>query len=245
LPREFLLIKSSIMKSPTPCPPVRLARIWLIALIGTICGSFALPAYSENLTAQFDARHEACLEAIADDADTAYENAMIWRDEGGGRRARHCEAMALFAVGHKEEAAFRLSKLAKSPDGGTEDMRADFYAESANFWLIANNPLEAYTAATAGLDIKETHLDLRISRARAYALLGRYDYAEIDLSSVITLDPTHASALRYRADARRNQGKLKAAKSDIEKALLADPTSVETAIVRGEINEAIRLKALK
>lgn len=233
------------MRCPTPSQPPRLARICVTLLTATLCGSFAMAAYADNLTAQFDARHEACIKAIASDADTAYENAMIWRDEGGGRRARHCEAMALFAVGHKEEAAFRLSKLAKSPDGGTVDMRADFYAESANFWLIANNPLEAYTAATSGLDLKETHLDLRISRARAYALLGRYDYAEIDLTSVISLDPNHAGALRYRADARRNQGKLDAAKIDIEKSLLANPTSVETAIVRGEINEAIRLKALK
>jgi len=204
-----------------------------------------LNALGEDLTAEFDAKHKSCIEAIADDADTAYENAMIWRDEGGGRRAKHCEAMALFAVGHKEEAAFRLGKLAKAPDGGTKDMRADFYAESANFWLIANNPLEAYTAATDGLELRETHLELRIARARAYALLGRYDYAETDLTSVLKFDPQHASALRYRADARRNQGKLSAAKTDIEKALIADPTSVETAVVRGEINEAIRLEALK
>jgi len=62
---------------------------------------------------------------------------------------------------------------------------------------------------------------------------------------VLKFAPEHPGALRYRADARRNQGKLTSAKLDIEQALNADPTSVETAVVRGEINEAIRLEALK
>ena len=30
---------------------------------------------------------------------------MIWQDEGGGRRAKHCVAMSLFALGHEVEAA--------------------------------------------------------------------------------------------------------------------------------------------
>jgi len=87
-----------------------LPRIWSFAII-----FLPVSAYSADLTAEFDKRHENCIEAIAKDADTAYENAMIWRDEGGGRRAKHCEAMALFAVGQKEEAAFRLAWHYVSP----------------------------------------------------------------------------------------------------------------------------------
>jgi len=194
--------------------------------------------YSSN----FDTRHAECLHAITEDADTAYEEAMIWRGDGGGRRAKHCEAMALFAIGHHEEAANRLNQLAKAPDGGTNDMRADFYAEAADFWLVAKLPREAYASATAGLKLKENHTDLRIARARSYALLGHYDYAETDLTSALVFDPENAAALRYRADARRNLGKLKKAKKDIEKSLKLDFSSVETALIRGEILEAIRLK---
>ena len=84
--------------------------------------------------------------------------------------------------------------------------------------------------------------DTAVARARAYALLKRYNDAEIDLTNALRIEPTHASALRYRADARRHQGNLSLAKSDIEAALRADPNSVETAILRGEINEALRLK---
>jgi len=204
-----------------------------------VMGSTAMAA---DYTAAFDAKHKTCLEKISVDADIAYEEAMIWRSEGGGRRARHCEAMALFAVGQKEEAAYRLDKLAKSPDGGNNTMRLAYFAEAANFWLLSELPNRAYGSSTAGLELDETHVDLRIARARAYALLGRYADAEIDLSNALVFQVEHPEALRYRADARRKQGKYEEARSDIERALIADPTSVETALVRGEIIEAIRLK---
>lgn len=201
-------------------------------------------AVAADYTAEFDAKHKTCLEQIGVDADIAYEEAMIWRSEGGGRRARHCEAMALFAVGQKEEAAHRLDTLAKAPDGGNDEMRMGYYAEAANFWLLSEMPDRAYVSATAGLKIDESNVDLRIARARAYALLGRYNDSETDLSNALVFENEHPEALRYRADARRKQGKLKEARKDIERSLVADPTSVETALVRGEIIEAIRLKKL-
>jgi len=84
----------------------------------------------------------------------------------------------------------------------------------------------------------------RISRARAYAKVGRYDYAQTDLTSVLTLSPNRVDALRYRADAHLNQGNLTDAKRDIERALNLDPSIIETAVLRGRINEAIRKAAL-
>ena len=94
------------------------------------------------------------------------------------------------------------------------------------------------------MKLRKDHSDLRIARARAYAMLERYDYAEIDLTSVLTYSPNNADALRYRADAKMKQGRLSEAKIDIESALRADSTNVETALLRGQINEAIRLEAL-
>ena len=213
-----------------------------------IPSAFAAENSAENPTAAarhdvFDLKHKKCLERITEDPENAFEEAMIWRGDGGGRRAKHCEAMALFAVGHKEEAAYRLDQLAASPQGGTEDMRADYFSEAANFWLVAKLPKEAYRSATNGLELRQSHIPLRIARARAYALMGNYNYAETDLTSALVFDGDNAEALRYRADARRNLGQLEAAKRDIDAAFLADPTSVETALVRGEIIEALRMRA--
>lgn len=201
-------------------------------------------AGAADLTAEFDAKHKACLERIAEDNDLAYEEAMIWQDEGGGRRAKHCVAMALYALGHEDEAANRLDSLAMASDGGNKKMRADFYAEAANFWLVDGQADRAYKSATEGLKLRKDHVDLRIARARAYALLERYDYAETDLTSVLKFEPNNADALRYRADAKMKQGRLEEARQDVEKSLNADPTKVETALLRGQIREAIRLEAL-
>ena len=195
---------------------------------------------AEDLTQDFDTKHKACLERIAIDSELAYEEALIWKSQGGGRRAKHCIAMALFALGQPDEAAFKLDKLAQASDGGTDIMRADFYFEATNFWLDAKNPKQAYQSATKGLDLIYDHQDLRIARARAYVMAGRYDYAQTDLTSVLTLSPNRIDALRYRADTHLKQGNLQAAKIDIEKALSLDPTIIETALVRGHINEAIR-----
>lgn len=196
---------------------------------------------AKDLTRDFETRHKTCLESIADDAQAAFETALQWRDEGGGRRAKHCVAMALFALGHEDEAAFRLDALAAGPDGGSDATRVKHYAEATNFWLTANEAEKAYASASAGLKLAYNHLDLRIARARAYALSGRYDYAETDLTSVLTLDPKRADALRYRADARFRQDDLEGAQADIEMSLELDPTSVETALLRGQIREAIRV----
>lgn len=201
---------------------------------GTIAGA-------ADLSPQLDARHKACLERIAVDQDIAYEEAMIWRDQGGGRRARHCEAMALFALGHESEAAHRLDQLADSRDGGSKEMRLNFRAEAANFWLAAQEADKAFESATAGLDYDETNADLRVARARAHVMRVQLDEAEAELSLLLYQHPGHAEGLRYRADVRLRQTRLVAAKSDIEASLRADPTSVETALLRGHINEAVRL----
>ncbi len=211
--------------------------------VAILC-ALSTPTLAADLTSEFDARHKTCLEAIADDAQEAYELALQWRNEGGGRRAKHCVAMALFGLGHEDEAAYRLDALAAGADGGSNETRVKHYAEAANFWLVSKESERAYASASAGLKIEYDHIDLRITRARAYALSGRYDYAETDLTSALSLDPARADALRYRADARFQQEDIEGAQADVEAALDLEPTSVETALLRGKIRESVRLKAL-
>ena len=124
-------------------------------------------------------------------------------------------------------------------------MRLNFRSEAANFWLAAQEADKAYASATAGLDHDAQSAVLRIARARANVMKGELDQAEAELSLVLSHNPKHADALRYRADVRKRGGRLVAAKTDIEASLTADPTSVETALLRGHINEAIRLAKLE
>lgn len=220
----------------------RFSYLLLSVLAGGLASASAgSSTWAADLTPQLDARHKACLERIAVDQDIAYEEAMIWRDQGGGRRARHCEAMALFALGHEAEAANRLDVLADSRDGGSKEMRLNFRAEAANFWLAAKDAGKAFDSATEGLKYDAENADLRIARARANVMQAELDQAEAELSLLLFHHPDHPEALRYRADVRLRQDRLIAAKTDIDASLTADPTSVETALLRGHINEAIRL----
>lgn len=212
-----------------------------VMISAVLAVGFANPAQAANV--DFDAKHKLCLEKIAVDADTAYENAMIWQSEGGGRRARHCVAMALFALGHVGEAAFRLEKIAKAPDGGSPNMRAGFYVEAADLWLEAGEPRRASTAATAGLKIARSDLDLRIVRARAYGALGHWDYAQTELTSALSFHPGNARALRFRANAHFQQYNLKLATADIQRSLATDGTNIDALLLRGKIKEAMRVDA--
>lgn len=212
-----------------------------ILLTGIFSLAMSFAAVADDRTLEFDEKHKACLEQIAEDAEVAYEDAMIWRGDGGGRRARHCEAMALFALGHKQEAAHRLDLLGGMVGQLSPQMRKNYYLEAANFWLMSEETMKAYESSTAGLTIDTEDVGLRIARARVYALLNRYKDAETDLSSALAYEPNHTDALRYRADARYKLGKLDAAKIDIDKAMLAGPT-VESALVRGHIIEALRVR---
>ncbi len=214
----------------------------VLLLSGITSLALAFTANADNRTAELDLKHKTCLEQIAVNAELAYEEAMIWRGDGGARRARHCEAMALFALGHKEEAAHRLDLLGGMVGQLTPEMRKNYYLEAANFWLLSGETNQAYESATKGLEIDQEDTGLRIARARVYALLNRYKDSETDLTTALVFEPDNADALRYRADARHRQGKLELAKSDIDRAMVLAPTSVETAVIRGEIREAIRVR---
>ncbi len=213
----------------------------ILIISAVLSASFAHHVYADDV--DFDAKHESCLEQISEDADTAYEDALIWQSEGGGRRARHCVATALSALGHPGEAAFRMEKIATSPDGGTPEMRAGFYAEAANFWLAAGEANKAHDAASAGLEKARSHLDLRIVRARAYGALGHWDFAITELTSALAFHPENSVALRVRAEIHLQQNELGLAKADIESSVVADATDIETLLLRGKINEAIRVDA--
>jgi tetratricopeptide (TPR) repeat protein len=149
--------------------------------------------------------------------------------------------MSLFALGHEVEAAARLDALAIASDGGTNIMRANFYAEAANFWLISGNPKNAYSSASKGLELVDGFVPLFIIRARSYFALERYQDAIMDLDLALINDPENADALRYRANVNLKQGNLNAAMKDINNSLQINPNSIESALVRGQINESLRL----
>ena len=205
-----------------------------------IATAFAPIASADDGPTAFDLRHEACLDKITDNAENAYETALTWQNEGGGWRAQHCIAMSLFGLGRTAMAAHRLERIARAPQGVTDSQKADYFYEATNFWLLDEQFQKAYAASSAGLELRSEHLDMLIARARASVGLKDLTQAEKDLNRVVSLAPTRADAYRYRADIHKRVGDLDAALRDIEKSLTLDETQVETAVLRGDIREAIR-----
>ena len=213
------------------------------AVVAGVAGTaaFADPILDSSLS--FDQRHHACLEAIAGDAENAYESAATWVGRGGGFRARHCEAMALFALDHAGEAATRLDTLAAEfpkagRDAELDRLRVNYFTEAAQAWLQAGELSRAWNSATQALDTDEGAAEARIVRARVYLALERVEDADVDLTSALAFNPDHAELLRYRADVRRRLGRLDAALADAEASLAIAP-GVDTALIRGHIRQEL------
>lgn len=211
-----------------------------LGVCAVIAIGFAPLSSANQGPTNFDLRHETCLDQISDDPEAAYETALTWQSEGGGQRAEHCVAMALFGLGRTRLAAHRLERIARAPHSVTDTQKADYFYEAANFWLIDEDYEKALAASDAGLQLRSEHTDLMITRARAHAGQDDYQAAQKNLDQVLKLSPTHAQAYRYRADLHRRNNDLDAALRDIEKSFSLDDTQVETALLRGDIREAIR-----
>jgi tetratricopeptide (TPR) repeat protein len=199
------------------------------------------PGWSPNWDRASMTRYEACLAKTETDPGTAYEDGLIFRNDGGGVLARHCIATALLKLGEVEEAAARFEEAAFMPDGGDGAMRAELLSQAGNAWLLARAPVEAENAFTQAMTIKSGDADLFIDRARARAMQRRFEDAVSDLSVALSVRPRDVLALRLRSDAHFELGDLEAAERDVVAALALNPRDVDTLVVRGRLREARRL----
>lgn len=188
------------------------------------------------------AQYRACLQKVSVNADAAYDQALEWRDRGGGTPAAHCAALALVALGKHGEAATRLQALAETPGG--RGMAQQLLGQAGNAWLLAGQPGNAYNAFSAALNTfanapdkgaSPEQVDLLIDRAQALAALNRWEAAETDLSKALSLDPENGPAYVFRASARRMQEKLDAALEDLQLALALSPKDAAALLERGVI----------
>ena len=183
------------------------------------------------------AQYRACLGKTETNADAAYDDALVWRDRGGGVPAQHCAAVALVRLGKYAEAATRLAALAETPGGRA--MAPGLLGQAGNAWLLAEFPSNALSVLSAALSAGPQNLapaeeaDLRIDRGRALAALERWGESESDLSKALSLDPERSPAYVFRATARRMQNKLDLALEDLQLALALDAKDTGALLERG------------
>lgn len=203
----------------------------------------ALPARAQllDLPQEPDARHQACLEAIAGDAEAAFEEALAWRHQAGGWPAEHCVSLALMALGQVEDGADRLRAAAEGAISATDRSRAIMFGQAGDAYLEAGLTEDALSAFSRGIDFDGRDSGLRRGRAEVALARENPDEAEAYAAEAIALDPADAEALRLRGEARLALNDLDGAEADMRAARAAEPENIDVLLLRGRINEARRM----
>ncbi len=197
-------------------------------LLAMFCASEAAAA-SETEDAQ---RYADCIARAQRQPGDGWETALAWSSLGGGEAARHCAAVALIGLGHLEEAATRLERLAQESrrDAG---LRAEMLGQAAQAWLSAGQRERAIGTLDAALKLAPNAPDLHVDRALAHAEGGDYRAALVDLDLAAQAAPRRADVLALRAAAKRRLGDTAGAEDDVMTALEIEPDQPDALIESG------------
>ena len=191
------------------------------------------------------ARLEACLAKLDEQPFEGFEDALAWLAEGNRPPARACVAHGLIGLDRPAEAALRFEALAAAPDAGGSAQRAAYSLQAGNAWLLAGEARAALSAFEQADIFQPGALVVQSDKARAFAMLERWDEAETLLDAVLSHLPGDLDARRLRARARLAGGDLSGAAADVSEALAAEPADLDTLVLRGEVREAQRLAGLR
>lgn len=188
------------------------------------------------------ARLEACLTRISENAEEAYEDALTWRHQGGGWPAEHCVSLALIALGQEAPGALRLREAALEAEMASDLSRALMLGQSGDAFLTAEEYEQAVISFAAALDFAPDDAGLLVGLAQAQLALEAYEEAETAASAALSAESANPDAYALRARARLEQGDIDAALSDIEAARALDPENIDILRLRGEIRDARRTR---
>jgi len=209
----------------------RLATICLLGL-ATLPSAPARGAAEKVLAPS--ARYQACMAKAQRFPKDAFEDAIQWRDMGGGGAAEHCAAAALVTLGLYKDAGARLESLAQRIMEEPA-FKAQILGQAAQAWLLGDLPARAEAAATAALNLKPGDVDLLIDRSQARAQLADYKAALADLDAAIAADTANADAFAFRAAAKRYLDDRAGAAADVAMALKLDVNHAGALLERGNL----------
>lgn len=174
-----------------------------------------------------------CLLRTEENAEAAYEEAQAWQRDGGGRPARHCAAIALFALGHYRDAAERLELLAEELNRSDKRLTIAALAQAGQAWLAAGEPRRSLAVQSAALDLAPYDVELLIDRSITLAASGNHEEAIADLNRADEIAPERAEIRILRASAYRIAGNRQQALFDVTSALALEPKLPEGLLERG------------
>ena len=211
-----------------------------LALLAALILSPAMVAASAQGDAAQAQRYRVCLAKAHSTPSKAYEQALIWQNEGGGAPALHCVAMALLGMRAYADGAEKLEALAYSPDISSAALAKAALIQSGEAWLQAGRPEDALRAFNRALQHDNSNVQALIGHARTLMALGKPQTARGDLDVVLKKQPENVLARRLRAAVRLQMKDFKGAQQDVDAALASEPDNVETLVLRGQIREAMR-----
>lgn len=197
-------------------------------------------AFAQTPPPSDQARLEACLSAIQDDAENAYEDALTWRHQGGGWPAEHCVSLALIALGQEAPGALRLREAAQSAQMASDLSRALMLGQSGEAFVAAGEYEQARISFEQALAFAPERAELQAGIAGVHIALEEFDAAEAASSLALEQDEANPVAYQLRARARLGKGDFDAALSDIEAARRLDPENIDILLLRGQIIDARR-----
>ncbi len=179
--------------------------------------------------------YAACIERALKTPEDGFEQAIAWRDMGGGAPAKHCVAVALFALGQYENAALHLERIASEQQSLPPPLRAALLGQAGDAWMSAGEIRRADAALGAALDLAPDNIAILLKRSLVAVAAESYFEAIDDLNRVIELKPDDADALVYRATAYRYLDSAELAADDIERALIVRPDHPPALLERGNL----------
>lgn len=207
-------------------------RLVHLTLLAT---ALAAPAVAQNAPdpqMRKRAHYAACMAKVDTRPKAAFDDATAWEGLSGGHPARHCALAALVALGHYNEAAQGLEKLAGLVKANAA-FKTQLLVQAANAWVAANDMDRARAVADAALSLIPNAPKALLVRARAQALLGAFWDAVDDLNQVLDAQPQNAEALVLRGSAYRQLDTYDLAMDDLNRALALKPDHPEGLLERG------------
>ncbi|MCW8915208.1 MAG: tetratricopeptide repeat protein [Magnetovibrio sp.] len=184
--------------------------------------------------AEAQQHYHGCMALTETNPEAAFDDATTWEGLGGGHPARHCALAALIAIGHMDEAAQGLEKLADEVSADAV-FKSKLLLQSARAWIAANKLERATATADYALKLNPELMGAHFTRAQAMGIQGAYAEAIIDLTAVLRAYPGHPEVLVMRGSAYRFLDKLDLALMDLDRALDIQPTNVEGLLERGNV----------
>jgi len=220
----------------------------LSAMIVLALLAVAIPAHADSTTtptatdaaaaaqakAAADAKQYSDCMALARSApDQAVKSAEEWQAKDGGIPAGHCDAVALVGLGHYQEAAAMMEKLAVEEAKTSNELAAGLFGQAGQARLIAGDNQHALQDQTAALALTPDDAELLTDRAVTQISMAKYWEAIDDLNKAHDLASDRVDVLIFRASAYRFLQSYDLARDDIDRAIMLAPSNAEAYLERG------------